>query len=189
MPILSEERSIHPPDLLALARDPLAGDLLDGAWWAIHTKARQEKAVGRQLLGWGTPFYLPLIRKAWLYRGRRVSSYAPLFPGYLFLCGSEEQCSRARTTNRVAKVLRVLEPSQLVEELRQIQRLIEAGLPLTFEDRLAPGKRVRVRHGALAGLEGTVLTRRGKTRLVVSVNFIQQGASVEVEDVLLEPLE
>jgi hypothetical protein len=41
----------------------------------------------------------------------------------------------------------------------------------------------------LAGVEGTVLSRRGGTRLLVAVNFLQQGASVEIEDFLLEPLD
>jgi hypothetical protein len=39
------------------------------------------------------------------------------------------------------------------------------------------------------GLEGTVLVRRGVTHLLVSVNFLQQGASIEVEDYLLEKLD
>jgi len=34
-----------------------------------------------------------------------------------------------------------------------------------------------------------VLTRRGETRLLVRVNFIQKGASVEVDDFLLEPID
>ena len=38
-------------------------------------------------------------------------------------------------------------------------------------------------------MEGTVLVRRGKTRLIVSVTFLQQGASVEVDDFNLEPID
>ena len=52
-----------------------------------------------------------------------------------------------------------------------------------------PGNRVRVRRGPLAGLEGAVLVRRGQTRLLVQVNFLQKGASVEIDDFLLEPIE
>ena len=56
------------------------------------------------------------------------------------------------------------------------------------------------RHLALAGVTGrghpwpvpfdaeAVLSRRGRTRLVIGVNFLQQGASVEIEDFLLEPI-
>ena len=61
--------------------------------------------------------------------------------------------------------------------------------PLTVERRLVPGNRVRVRHGPLAGIEGVVLTRRGNTQLLVAVNFLQQGASVEIDDYVLEPID
>jgi hypothetical protein len=41
----------------------------------------------------------------------------------------------------------------------------------------------------MRGLEGTVLMRRAQTRLLVSIDFLQQGASVAIEDYLLEPLD
>ncbi len=63
-----------------------------------------------------------------------------------------------------------------------------SGAPLTIERRLSPGDRVRVRSGPLAGVEGTVLRRQGATRLVVAVNLLQQGASVDIDDCLLEPV-
>jgi len=70
--------------------------------------------------------------------------------------------------------------------LAELRQLITLNVPLTLEARLAPGRRVRVRSGPLAGLEGTVLMRQGKTRLVVGVNFLQQGASVEIHDYMVE---
>ena len=50
---------------------------------------------------------------------------------------------------------------------------------------LAPGARVSV---GLLGLEGTVIKRRGEERLQVAVHFLNQGASIELEDVDLERL-
>ena len=113
----------------------------------------------------------------------------PLFPGYVFMFGTELERVCSLTSNRVSKILPVHDPSRLRAELEQLFRLITSGAPLTVEQRLAPGNRVRVRHGALAGMEGTVLVRRGKTRLIVSVTFLQQGASVEVDDFNLEPID
>ncbi|NLS91761.1 MAG: hypothetical protein GXX96_06220 [Planctomycetaceae bacterium] len=60
---------------------------------------------------------------------------------------------------------------------------------MTAESRLQAGQRVRIRHGALAGLEGTVLVRRGMSRLLLSVDFLQKGASVAVDDDVLERLD
>ena len=40
----------------------------------------------------------------------------------------------------------------------------------------------------MAGLEGVVVKRRGKDWLLVAVQFLQQGASVMLEDFQVEPL-
>ncbi len=135
------------------------------------------------------PFYLPLVKKMNVSRGRRRVSLSPLFAGYVFLFAADEERVRCLATNRISRVLSVEQPQQLVFDLRQFRQLIAAGAPLTIEARLAPGRMVRVRQGAFAGLEGTVLKRRGETRLLVAINFLQKGASVEIDDFLLEPLE
>ncbi|NQT12752.1 MAG: antitermination protein NusG, partial [Planctomycetes bacterium] len=55
--------------------------------------------------------------------------------------------------------------------------------------RLKPGMRVRVRSGSLENLEGVVIRREGRERLLVAVAFLQQGASVSIEDVQLERID
>jgi hypothetical protein len=50
-------------------------------------------------------------------------------------------------------------------------------------------RRSGIRSGTLAGLEGTVVRRQGSTRLIVSVDFIQQGASVAVDGAVLEAVD
>lgn len=185
MPILKEETSMYPETLLDAAPEETA----NRRWLAIYTKARQEKSLARELLKYQVPFYLPLVRKTSVARGRKRTSLMPLFGGYVFLFGSEEERVRALTTNRISRVLPVEDPDQLVFDLRQLRQLIAANAPLTVESRMGPGQRVRVRQGAFAGLEGTVLKRRGETRLLVSINFLQQGASVEIDDFMLDPFD
>lgn len=184
MPILGKEPTIFPEELLD-AESPLAGDR---RWHAVYTKARQEKALAREMLQYRVPFYLPLISKEAVSRGRRSTSHIPLFTGYVFLLANEDERLRALQTNRISRILHVDDSDSLVHDLRQIRHLIASGAPLTVESRLAVGDRVRVKHGPFREIEGTVLKRRGTTRLLVAVNFLQQGASVEVEDFYLEPI-
>ena len=160
-----------------------------GQWMVIYTKPRQEKSLARDLLRQAIPFYLPLVKKTLQYARRRVTSFAPLFDGYLFMLGAEKQRTASLATNRVLRVLPVNDGLRLVTDLRQVERLIQADVPLTVESRLRAGMNVRVRSGPFAGVEGVVLRRRGQTRLLVSINFLQKGASVEIEDFLLEPLD
>ena len=184
MPILDRETTQFPENLLA----ELAETDEERKWFAVYTKARQEKAFVRQLEGLEVPFYLPLIPKDNLIRGRRVRSHIPLFTGYVFLFGTDEERVKGLTTNRVSSVLDVKDPQQLVTDLRQIVTLIDAQAPLTLESRLVEGDKVRIKSGSMAGLEGVVVSRRGKTRLLVSVSMLQQGVSVEIDDFQVEPL-
>ncbi len=183
--MIVQQASLYPLDLFETALE----QPLDRVWWVVYTKSRQEKAFSRNLVANEIPHYLPLVKKTYVSCGRRFSAQVPLFPGYAFMFGSEQERICSLTSNRVSRILAVHDPLRLWTELEQLHRLISSGTPLTVEERLAPGNRVRVRRGALAGMEGTVLVRRGKTRLIVTVTFLQQGASVEVDDFNLEPID
>lgn len=185
MPILAAETVLFPEDLF----DQCMEDLTDRSWWAIYTKARQEKALARQLVQFEVPFYLPLVPNDRCIRGRRVRSHIPLFSGYVFLFGTEDDRVRALTTNRISRILPVEDQVGLWDDLKQVSHLIETDAPLTIERRLMPGRRVRIKVGAMMGLEGTVTSRRGECRLLVAVNFLQQGVSVAIDDFMLEPLD
>ena len=185
MPILAAETSIFPENLF----DNCSPGSSQRRWWVIYTMARQEKALARQLLRSETPFYLPLVPKNNFIRGRPVQSYVPLFAGYVFLLGTDEERVRTLTTNRVSRVLPVKDQELLYHDLSQMRHLIECDAPLTVEQRLAAGQRVRVKAGAMDGLEGTVISRRNGHRLLVVVNFLQQGVSVAIDDFMVEPID
>ena len=193
MPILEQETCVHPDHLLVeppyLCNDASAdSDVSDRQWWAVYTKSRQEKSLARHLIGHDIPFYLPLIPKDSMTRSRRVRSHIPLFAGYLFLFGNEEERVTTLTTNRISGILPVTDQEELRRDLASIQALIERNAPLAVERRLDSGAAVRIRSGALKGMEGIVVKRHGKTRLLVAVKYLQQGVSVEIDDCALEPV-
>lgn len=191
MPILPKQRDLFPESLFGQegdARVPL--DLPPHAHWiAFYTLSRREKDLMRKLEAASIPFYGPLVRRRLHSAGGRTRfSHVPLFPGYVFSLVDDDQRRAALATNTVARWLPITDESALVADLRAIKRLIDTDQPLTPEARLEPGQPVRVRTGALQGLEGTVVKRRGEQRLVVAVRFLNQGASIELEDVDLERL-
>lgn len=186
MPILAPETNQYPADLLDRAVRGVGED----RWWVLYTRSRQEKLLMRRLLMVGIPFYCPLVRrKRRSPAGRFRESHLPLFTNYVFMFGREEERQSALKTNCVANWIVAADSPGLTRDLRQIQRLIETGAPLTAEQRLEGGEAVRVRSGPFRGFEGTVLRRDGETRLLVAVNFLQQGASVLLEDCQLERLD
>lgn len=177
MPILSPETSIFPDDLLE------STFALDHAWWVMYTLPRQEKKLMRMLLEKEVPFYLPVIKRR--YRspnGRLRCVMQPLFSGYVFVCGGEQQRYESICTGCVSRWLDVPDPTELVEDLKQLERLIVQDAPLSPERRMVAGQRVRIRNGAFAGYEGVILRREKGLCLQVSVRFMDQGVSVLLDD-------
>lgn len=183
MPILKQEPAEFPEGLL-----DSEGREETRLWRATYTKARQEKSLARDLLAYQIPFYLPLVSKKTLVRGRRVESLSPLFSGYVFLYCTDDERYKSLTTNRISQVVEVKDQERLWSDLRNLKRLIVAKAPMTIESRLAPGQRVRVKSGPFMGVEGTIESRRGAFRLIVEVSFLQQGVSVEIDDFQVEPI-
>jgi transcriptional antiterminator RfaH len=182
MPLLPPQPDWYPSDLF---ESDFQGADPDRAWRVLHTQPRQEKSLARQLYQARVPFYLPTVAKRCLVRKRILHSYVPLFPGYVFLLGTAEERVIALTTNRVVRVLEILDQEEIQQDLVQIYRLINTGAALRPEDRLAPGVPVRIVSGPLAGLSGTILRTASGARFVVQVNFIQRGASVLLDDCCL----
>lgn len=186
MPLLPKQRDIFPGDLLDPDASPAAAS---GRWIAFYTISRREKDLMRKLEAAAVPFFAPLVRRRLQSPAGRVrSSFVPLFPGYVFSRVDDEQRRQALATNTIARWIPVTDERMLVDDLRAIKRLVDADHPLTPESRLETGHRVRVRGGPLRGLEGVVVRRRGTERLVVAVRFLNQGASVELEDIDVERL-
>lgn len=185
MPILGAEVSLFPEDLL----DDSQTKATPRHWCVVYTMARQEKALARQLLRWQIPFYLPLVARDNYIRGRRLRSYVPLFSGYVFLFARGDERALALTTSRVSSVLEVTDQAELHRDLRQVRHVLESGIPLTVESQLLPGRHVRVKGGAMMGLEGVVISRRDRSHIFIAVNFLQQGASIAIDDCLLESLD
>jgi transcriptional antiterminator RfaH len=185
MPILPLEPFVYPNHLFEQSGCP---DQENGRWWVLHTRPRAEKALARRLLGRDVRFFLPQYCKQWRNKGRSSSVHHPLFPGYLFLHGDDQDRLYALQTNLVAQVLHVEDQAELHSDLTRVHHLMVTDACLTPEEQLEPGVLVHIIHGPLAGLQGKVVARHNKMRFVVEVRFLQQGVSLDVEGWMLERL-
>ena len=188
MPILKQEDDTFPEDLLE--ETTLAELSTDGrSWWCVYTISRREKDLMRKLRSLEIPHYGPVLPKR--YRspnGRLRTSFIPMFPNYVFMLATEEERGIAMTTNCISACNPVVQYEPLIEDLRQICSIVDRGEALTPEAKLQAGSRVRVRSGPFGGLEGDVIRREGKTRLLLSVRYLEQGVSMEMDEALLEAI-
>ncbi len=160
-----------------------------GLWWVAHTKSRNEKALAHDLINRDINYFLPMSWKVTHRTGRKIRSLLPLFSGYLFFCGNENQRLGVLRTNRVANLIEVNDQEKLLGELLDIEQALRAGAVLTPHRYIKAGQRCRVLSGPLVDLQGIVLKTKTVTRLVLQVDMLGQAASVEIDTDLIEPIE
>jgi transcription antitermination factor NusG len=166
-------------------------DGMPGQWWVAHTKPRNEKSLAADFRAHRIYCYLPLCRRVTRSNntGRISRSLVPLFPGYLFFNGNEEQRYRALTTNRIANVLVVSNQQELIGQLRQIHHVLASGTDFQWNATIRAGDWARVIAGPLAGVEGVVCRSLSRSRLVLNVDMLSQSVSVDIPHDLLEKID
>ena len=161
-----------------------------GQWWVAHVKSRNEKALAHDLIRRNINYFLPMSWKVKRQSRRTVKSLLPLFSGYLFFCGDDDQRVELLRTNRVAGLIDVDDQETLVKELAQIENALRAGAPLIRHDYVEIGQRCRIIAGPICGLVGIVLrSEDAATRLLLQVDILGQAAAVEVDVDTIEQID
>jgi transcription antitermination factor NusG len=159
-------------------------------WFAIHTRTRYENFVATQLRGKGYELFLPLYncRRRWSDRIKELE--LPLFPGYLFCRFDPLNRLPILMTPGVFRVVGIGKNPFPVDdaEIAAIQAALRSGLPTQPWPFLQIGQRVKVEFGPLWGLEGVLISLKGRHRLVLSVTLLQRSMAVEVDGACVRPI-
>ena len=160
-------------------------------WYAIQTRSRHEKMVRDQLAAKSIKHLLPLWRKRSIWKDRVKYVEVPLFSGYLFGYFALLDKVTVLETFGVAHIVGVNGTAVPVpdEQITAVRTMVEHRLPYDPHPYLVEGMRVRIKCGVLMGAEGILIEKRQTHRLVISMDLIQQGVSVEVDIAHVEPLE
>jgi transcription antitermination factor NusG len=155
------------------------------SWFAVHTYARHEKVVAQELCQSGITVFLPLFKQLRQWSDRRKLIELPLFGCYVFVRVATANQQRLRVL-RVNGVLSFVGNHGMGipipdEQIDAVRTVIDQGLPVCSHPFLKIGQRVRVRTGALSGVEGILVARSGERTLVISLDAIQRSLHVRIE--------
>jgi len=180
---LSENPAIITPQVRSLSE-------LKGTWRIAYTKARFEKAFARDLLSHDIGYFLPMREKVIFSGGRKRRVMSPLFTSYVFFCGTEMDRYTAMTTNRLCHTIDVIDQEGLLKELVSIEKALLSHAVIDNYPGLPFGSLCRINSGPMMGIEGVVIRRCDtKARMVLEVTILGQGALVEIDADLLEPIQ
>ena len=86
----------------------------------------------------------------------------------------------------MSRLLEVFDQNSFRRQLSDILRAIESGLGVRLAPAIGEGMRVRIKAGALQGVEGWVEQRYGMSAVLLRLDFISQAAAVKLDADLLE---
>ena len=149
-------------------------------WYAIRTKSRHEKLVRDQLDKQGIEPLLPTVKRLSQWKDRKKEVEVPLFSGYCFVRFSQQE---KLPVQKVAGVVEIVgsgsRPEPIPEEeIDALRRLMTSVLPYDPHPYLHEGMKVEVIRGPLQGI---LLRKEKRHRLVIGVHLIQQAAAVEID--------
>jgi len=153
------------------------------AWFALSVRARHEKVISQLLSFKGFETFLPLFTRRHQYARRVREFQLPLFPGYLF-CRLDPS---ARLPILITPgVLRLVGAGGMpipVDslEIEALQKAVQAQVPMIPHPYWKSGQVGRITSGALAGVEGIVVSANPKARLILSVTLLQRSVLLEID--------
>jgi transcription antitermination factor NusG len=153
------------------------------AWYAIWTRSRHEQVVRQQLEQKEIDVFLPTVLKWSRWKDRKKQVSWPLFPGYCFAkFDPGQRVAVLKCTGAVSIVSFNGSPAPIPEEeLHGIRQLVESDLQFDPCPLIHEGDKVEVTHGPLKGVVGRLVRKGTHARLVLAVDLIGQGVSVEVD--------
>jgi transcription antitermination factor NusG len=162
------------------------------SWYALHTRVHREKLVERRLRALGLSTFLPVTTEVHRWSDRQKVIELPLFASYVFVQLDNGHSARRQVLGVDGIVGLVGDrgrgtpiPDSQIDAVRTLVTQKISCSPRPF---LTVGQRVRVRGGALDGVEGVLLAcERGDT-LVVSVDVLGRSLGVSVAGYQVEAL-
>lgn len=156
---------------------------LEQKWYALTVPYQHEQRTEKALQSKGLETLVPVYRSRRQWSDRVKDVELPLFAGYVLCQFDLAQRIRVLDTPGVSKIVGFGGAVTALEdcEVAGIQRLVALKVPLAPWPYLKAGDRVKVEHGPMRGLEGTLLRTKDTMHLVIGVELLQRSLAVEVD--------
>jgi transcription termination/antitermination protein NusG len=168
----------------SISRIPAVPARGENRWYAAYTCARHEKRVAQLLNERRVENFLPLYRTVSRWKDRRKELQLALFPGYVFVrMDLKDRLRVLQLPGVVSFVSFGGTPAPLGEsEIEGLRNGLTNNGRVEAHPYVAEGRRVRIVAGPFSGVEGFVVRRKDKLRVVLSISLIRRSIAIEVSE-------
>ena len=156
---------------------------MDKSWFVLRTKPRSENKVYGQILKKEIEVFYPVIPTIRIWSDRKKKVLMPMFPGYLFVYGDEEERYSAisNTVGAMGYLMYLKRPAIITQtEIDNIKLSLKEPERVRIDKfTIQKGDFVEITSGPFTGLKGFVIELRGTYKIVV--NIIELNTSINIE--------
>jgi len=153
-------------------------------WYAVYVKSRNEKRVYADLLENNFESYLPLLRTLRQWKDRKKLVDIPLFNSYVFVHVNLLEQYKVRQVPGVVNFIcfegkPTAIPDEQINSLQLLLRSTEK-----FEvgyEKIEIGEDVEVYRGTLKGFRGTLVEYKGKKKVLLRIDALNQYLMIEIQ--------
>jgi transcription antitermination factor NusG len=183
--VSSWKSAVHSPQLAVISEHT---GLSLNPWLVVKTKTKCEKFVRDKLLALGLDAFVPLTKRTARYN-RKVKVYElPLITCYAFVRLDKERRNQVLALPYVQGMLRLNGKDCHVSnrEIEWLQKVSGTDLDVKTEIlSMQQGDQVMLAYGQLAGMEGTIVSRRSKHEVVVALESLGMQMVIQVDPGML----
>ena len=157
-------------------------------WIAVRSKPRAEKVAFEQLVKKSIETYLPLVKKRRKWSDRKKWVELPLFSSYLFAKIELKESIYVLQTHGVSTIVRFNGNIAVIgnEVIDAIRMALEGGYELEPTEYFTVGDDVEAIEGPMKGAQGIVSRLKGKDRLIIKIDALQQAIAIHIDTKFLQ---
>jgi len=157
-------------------------------WIAVRSKPRAEKVAFEQLVKKSIKAYLPLVKERRKWSDRKKWVELPLFSSYLFVKIELKESIYVLQTHGVNTIVRFNGNIAVIENevIDAIRLALEGGYELEPTEYFMVGDDVEVIEGPMKGAQGIVSRLKGKNRLIIKIDALQQAIAIHIDTKFLQ---
>lgn len=166
--------------------------LTEDYWYAIYTRSHYEKKVVDRLREMGIEAWVPLLKTLRQWSDRKKWVEVPLFHSYVFVRSDSNRIKQALQVNGAVYVVSFSgRPTPIPDEQIEWLRLLLASsekFEISFDD-FTFGEHITVEKGVLRGMKGKFVNFKGRNRVLVQIEAINQSLLIDINPAFIRKCE
>ena len=151
-------------------------------WYVVYTYPKAERKVRDKLEKIGVHSFLPLheVIREWSDRKKRL--VIPLFPNYIFVHTSERDRFESLSVKEIVRFVTFDGKPAVIKDsiIDSLKSALDGNFKVEIEDNIYIGAPVRITRGPFEGVEGVVVNKSGKTKLILEISALRRTVAITI---------